>query len=407
MRRTIIGSGVYFLDTIVVRDYPAWPRLRPFTERTILEEIGGTCGNVMTILAWMGWDARPQASFDDSPEGMKCTADLARYGCDLRHVTNTPSGGTSLLRCTHKKDEDGSARVSFRAGAPGGSRFPKHRYLRARDEAPAFLQSLDKAPDVYFFDDPAAGHRLIARALRGRGTLVWFEPSRMATNADLEGVAVSDIIKFSGENIPDTSFTDRFPDKLFIQTLGADGLRFRLRGAPWIGVPPVPCRKVVDWEGAGDWTTSAFINALAEEGLPPIGAMDADSVRRLLAEAQRIASRSVGFLGSKGLIGALGDRRVVNHTDASWAPDIVRDVLSKAGNRLLAEIGPEVHVNGCDLDNIDFSAAEGDGGWDEYTVRTWDLKGKSVRWTLFRMVQDGDGSAHGEPLISGSTRLND
>ena len=73
MKKTIIGSGIYNLDTIVVRDYPEWPRLRPFNDNVVLEEVGGTCGNVMSILAWMGWDARPLACLDDSPEGLKIT----------------------------------------------------------------------------------------------------------------------------------------------------------------------------------------------------------------------------------------------------------------------------------------------------------------------------------------------
>lgn len=89
MKKTIIGSGIYNLDTIVVRDYPEWPRLRPFTDNVYLEEVGGTCGNVMSILAWLGWDAKPLACLDDSPEGLKITEDLKRFGCDCRYVTNS------------------------------------------------------------------------------------------------------------------------------------------------------------------------------------------------------------------------------------------------------------------------------------------------------------------------------
>ena len=40
MKKTVIGSGVYVLDAIVVRDYPAWPQPRPFADRTVLEEVG-------------------------------------------------------------------------------------------------------------------------------------------------------------------------------------------------------------------------------------------------------------------------------------------------------------------------------------------------------------------------------
>jgi sugar/nucleoside kinase (ribokinase family) len=301
MNKTIIGSGIYVLDTIVVREYPAWPQLRPFTDRTVLEEIGGTCGNVMCMLSWLGWKAMPQAALDDSPEGLKMTSDLERYGCDCRYVTNTPGGGTTLLRCTHKKDAEGHHTMAFRAGAPGGSRFPKYHFLRARDEAQAFLDGLEEVPDVYFFDEPAAGHRLIARNLRERGTLVYFEPARIETSADMDAVTVSDIIKFSNQNVPDTAFTDRFPDKLFIQTLGGDGLRFRLRGGDWVHVPPVECRNVVDWEGAGDWTTSAFLNSLASQD-KPFGEMDDIIIQRCLEAAQTVAAQSVRYLSSKGLI---------------------------------------------------------------------------------------------------------
>ena len=301
MEKTVLGSGVYNLDSIVVRDYPAWPQLRPFTDRTVLEEVGGTCGNVMCILSWLGWKAMPQVSLDESPIGLKITSDLGRYGCDCRYVTNTPGGGATLLRCTHKKDADGNHTISFRATGPGGSRFPKRRFLRARDEAPAFLESLEEIPCVYFFDDPAAGHRLIARTLRERGSLVYFEPSALVTNADFDAVSASDIIKFSGAHVADLSFTDRFPDKLFIQTLGEDGLRFRLRGGRWVDVPPVECVDVVDWEGAGDWTTSSFLAQLATLD-KPFTELNEDDVRNCLEAAQAVAAQSVRFLSSKGLI---------------------------------------------------------------------------------------------------------
>ena len=92
----IVGSGTFNLDTIVVRDRPDSPAGRAFTERVALQEVGGTCGNVMCLLAGMGFEAYPQACLDDSPEGLRITDDLERYGCDTRFVTNTPDGGTTL-----------------------------------------------------------------------------------------------------------------------------------------------------------------------------------------------------------------------------------------------------------------------------------------------------------------------
>lgn len=43
MDKSIIGTGIFNLDIIVRRDYPQWPLLRPFTDRVVLEEVGGTC----------------------------------------------------------------------------------------------------------------------------------------------------------------------------------------------------------------------------------------------------------------------------------------------------------------------------------------------------------------------------
>ena len=298
MKKTIIGSGIYNLDTIVVRNYPEWPRLRPFTDNVVLEEVGGTCGNVMSILAWMGWDAKPLACLDDSPEGVKITEDLRRYGCDCRYVTNTPGGGTTLLRCTHKKMADGEHVMSVRAGSPGGSRFPKRHFLRARDEAPAFLEMLEEAPAAFFFDDPAAGNRLIAKELHKRGSLVYFEPSKVLSNADLEAVAISDIIKFSDENVPDVSFVDSYQDKVFIQTMGAKGARFKFREEPWVMIEDATNESVVDTEGAGDWLSSEFINAIVGTGKD----FTCEEVRNALLTAMGWAGISVRYMGSKGLI---------------------------------------------------------------------------------------------------------
>lgn len=303
MKKTIIGAGIYNLDTIVVREYPQWPQMRPFNDKVVIEEVGGTCGNVMCILSWLGWDARPLACLDDSPEGLKITEDLKRYGCDCRYVTNTPGGGTTLLRCTHKKTDGGGRKMSVRAGSPGGSRFPKRHFLRARDEAPAFLESLGETPAVFFFDGPAAGNRLIAKRLKERGSLVYFEPSKLAGNADKEAVAVSDIIKFSDENIPDVSFADEYWDKLFIQTMGPKGVRYKYKDQPWTMIEAASDGGVVDTEGAGDWFSAEFIGGLFQQDAA-LDDITAEQLRDIILAAQGWASCSVRYLGPKGLMKA-------------------------------------------------------------------------------------------------------
>jgi sugar/nucleoside kinase (ribokinase family) len=306
MKKTCLLSGNFALDTIVTRDYPngfVIGRSNKFIETVVTECVGNTCGNVACILAYLGIQTFPIAHLDLSEQGMKIKSDLERYGADVRFVQNSDNGGTTLLRCTHKRDKmTGEHIASFRATSPG-SRFPKRRFLRVRDEAPAFIENMDFTPDIFFFDAAEAGLRYLATELRQRGTIVYFEPESDADkNKFLKAVEVSDIIKFSHEKVSDISFTAQYNDKLFIRTMGADGLEFNLCGEGWVKVASVPNDNVVDWEGAGDWTTSQFIACICEREMLSISQMTTNSVRECLEIACKTASRSVSYLSSKGMI---------------------------------------------------------------------------------------------------------
>ena len=306
--KTCLLSGNFALDTIVTRDYPngfVIGKSNKYTETIVTETVGNTCGNVACMLAHLGVQTFPIAHLDLSEQGHKIKEDLQRYGADVRFVENSAKGGTTLLRCTHKRDKmTGERATSFRATSPG-SRFPKRRFLRARDEAPAFMANLDFTPDIFFFDAAEAGLRYLADELRQRSTLVYFEPESDADKSKfLKAVEVSDIVKFSHEKVSDTSFTARHTDKLFIRTLGAEGLEFNLRGQGWVKIDPILNDNVIDCEGAGDWTTSQFIACLCEREILSITQMSVDSVRECLEVACEVASQSVSFLGSKGMIDA-------------------------------------------------------------------------------------------------------
>lgn len=311
MRKTCLLSGNFAFDTIVTRDYPngfVIGKANKFTETVVVESVGNTCGNVAAILPYLGVQSFPVAHFDKSEQGLQIKEDLQRYGADVRFVQNSANGGTTLLRCTHKRDKmTGEHTVSFRATSPG-SRFPRRRFLRVRDEAPAFVEKLDFVPDIFFFDAAEAGLRYLAAKLRNKGTLVYFEPESDADKAKfLRAVAVSDIVKFSHEKVGDLDFVAQNTDKLFIRTMGAEGLEFNLCGQGWVKIAPVPNDNVVDWEGAGDWTTSQFIACLCEKDMLSVAQMTAETVRSCLEIACRTASRSVSYMGSKGMIGSLNN----------------------------------------------------------------------------------------------------
>ena len=306
MVKTCICAGKFALDIIKKRTYPEGfvvGKRNKFVEELYKECIGNTCGNVATILPYLGVQTFPIAHFDMSEQGLKLTSDLKHYGADIRFVQNTPKGGTTLFECIHKRDKNTGEWIrGYRQYSPD-SRFPKRKNLRGRDEAPAFLANLDFTPNVYFFDSPESGFRVLAEGLRQKGTLVYFEPEGKDEESKLmDAIRKSDVIKFSDERFSNVDFCQNFTDKLFVQTMGRKGIRFSLCGNEWQTVAPVPNDNVVDAEGAGDWATSQFIACLCEKDILSISKMTEQNIHWCLEKACETASRSVSFLSSKGMI---------------------------------------------------------------------------------------------------------
>ena len=323
--KTCMGTGNFSFDIITQREYPngfVVGKRNRFEEKILAMEIGNTCGNVMTMLPYLGVKTFPVAKLDVSPQGYQMKRDMKAYGADVRFVSNTLTGGTTILRCMHKLDNDGKPTMGHKgstAGKPwtGLSARPCRKYLSSKGgEVEALVDSMDFIPDVFFFDVAQAGHRILAERLREKGSLVYFEcdsdghrieneKSRQAAHRlFLRCVEASDVVKMSGEYVQDLSFADAYTDKLFVQTLGADGLRFKLGGGQWIKLDPVVNPDYKDYEGAGDWTSTTLIAALCSKDMLKVKDMTEEAVREALTMAQQMASYSVGFYGSKGLIHA-------------------------------------------------------------------------------------------------------
>lgn len=304
----VIGSGIIVNDVIIQREYPNGylPHHRnDYIERVVLDDVGGTCGNVLTFLAHLGNDVYPQAQFDETMEAHRLSSMLQSYGCNLRFVEHSTSGGMTILTCTHKLNSEGEHKITFRSTG-ASSMFPKYKFLRAKDEAPAFLSSLDFIPDVYFFDDAASGNRAIAKALREQETLIYYEAADYKGNdtlfrKNLKAMDVSDVVKFSGEHYNRLDVPCSV-NQLVIRTLGADGLEYNLHNTGWIHLDAVPVDNVVDWEGAGDWISATFIHELGKRGEYKIENLTQEIVTDCLMVSQIQAARSVQYLGPHGII---------------------------------------------------------------------------------------------------------
>lgn len=322
---TCVGTGNFSLDVLAERQYPngfTIGKRNKFTEHVFSIEIGNTCGNVMTMLPYLGVKSYPIAHFDESVQGFQLTRDLKRYGADVRYVKNSRQGGTTIFRMSYKLDDKTGlpttgAPSSSAAGEKWQQSHARRKFISSKNGEPeAMAEAIDFTPDVFFYDVAQAGHREVAKLLRQRGTMVYFEPEGDGSGTKSEAsikrlhyscIEASDIVKFSGTRITDLSFVEKYPDRLYIRTLSSEGIDFKLRDGEWQHLDPIVNPDFADEEGAGDWTSSTLIAVLCGMGLTSVADMTEAQVREAIMMAQQVASASVSYRASKGKIHADND----------------------------------------------------------------------------------------------------
>ncbi len=288
-----IGTGLVCLDIL----------MRGNEEKAVSYKVGGTCGNVMMILAYMGWESYPVARLNGSDYSRTMLEDMVANGVHTDFVSTFDDGATPVIIQHNIIDKDGNPTHKFTFKGNKGGFFLDYKPI-TKKVGMQVAESLTFKPTVFFFDRMNPATVAIAEYFHGKKILVFFEPSSIRGNIRLfdRCLANSDIIKFSDQRLADTSFAKAYQDKLFIQTLGSKGLRFNLFNQGWKMIPAVPNNKVVDTSGAGDWTTATFLDAMVDAGISSIHELTEPLVKALLEKAQEKGSESCSYEGARGLM---------------------------------------------------------------------------------------------------------
>ena len=285
-----VGAGLISLDVLI------WEGNRI----PVSYYVGGTCGNVMMILAHMGWDAYPIARLDGTKDGLRVLDDMKRHNVHTDFVS-TQDGKTPVIVQRNFINKDGIPTHKFESRNNMGRfylDFKSLTLLQAKD----VIARIDFIPKVFFFDRVSPAIQRLAEAFKEKGSVIFFEPSSRGGDVKRfnQCVEVADIIKFSDQRIKDIEQFDGYKEKIFIQTQGAKGLSYRFNSG-WNHIEPVKNDKVVDTAGAGDWTTAAFINELfkSRNGLSGI---TVTGIEKVLNEAQKIGAQSCSYEGARGMM---------------------------------------------------------------------------------------------------------
>lgn len=292
MDNICVGAGLISLD-VLIWDGQTIP---------VSYYVGGTCGNVMMILSYMGWETYPIARLDGTKDAKRVLDDMKRHNVHTDFVS-TQDGKTPVIVQRNFINKDGIPTHKFESRNNMGRFYLDFKSLTLK-QANEVIEKMDFVPKMFFFDRVSPAIQRLAEAFKERGSVIFFEPSSRGGNATQfnRGIEVADIIKFADQRIQDFSQFDNLNDKLIIQTLGEKGLRYRLN-SEWILAEPAVNENVVDTSGAGDWTAAALINELYEDKtIKRIADFTQAEIESALYEAQKIGAQSCSYEGARGMM---------------------------------------------------------------------------------------------------------
>jgi fructokinase len=307
----VVGTGRLTLDVIVHDD--------PDAERSLARsQAGGTCGNVLANLAFLGWPAYPLTDLGDDDPGRRFAADLARFGVHLDLVRHFPGQETPVIVHHIRHTEQGAVhRFSSRCPFCGAR-------LRYYEPVPteSVRERLPLVPRarVVFFDRDSEGALLLARHCAAQGALVVHEPNYAGKETLLDqALQVAHVLKFSRDRLPALAERPLEGPRLLIETRGGEGLRYldRRHGpGEWRTLPALPVAVLRDAGGSGDWASVGFIHLVGQAGLEGFLALTGEEVRQALRFGQALGAWNCAFEGARGGVYHVERRR--------WRRDLER-----------------------------------------------------------------------------------
>jgi len=300
LRPTVVGAGLVALDVVLNDIEDDEPKYLA----------GGTCGNVLTVLSFLGWNARPIARLRDDLPAEWIHEDLQCCGVDTSLLTATRDGSTPIIIERIRERSDGQRYHSYSLRCPCcGSYLPGYKSIRGKD-AYSLTQELH-GYQVFFFDRVSRGTLNLATHSLERGALVVFEPSGVGDpRLFREAWNLAHVVKYSNDRLrdmADLNIKSSVRNSLFleIETLGASGLRYRSRldGAShtrWNTLDAVPSPSFRDAAGSGDWCTAGVLNKLARGGLAGFRKVNSTRLKDALRYGQALSAWNCSYESARG-----------------------------------------------------------------------------------------------------------
>jgi fructokinase len=312
-----VGTGLVALDVIISNKSGNFPQFLA----------GGTCGNVLTILSYLGWHSYPVARLSNNVACEMLIDDLVSWHVHDDLITVTKDGSTPIIIHRILTDKQGAPKHRFEFRNPeDGTYLPSYKPCLASSTKRTYEQKQNA--NVFFFDRINRASIELAKLYKKNGAIIVFEPSSAKDEKQFkECLQITDVIKFSDDRI--TNYEEMYPMArvpLEIQTLGRNGLKFRRQGdKEWTTLSSYSIDDVIDAAGAGDWLTAGFIKKLFSR-TNNIKDMPTSDIISSLEFGQILSSLNCTFEGARGLMYALNNNELMLY---------VQHILSLKGKQIL------------------------------------------------------------------------
>jgi sugar/nucleoside kinase (ribokinase family) len=333
---TICGAGFVALDVVVDRDSGAESLYA-----------GGTCGNVLAIMAFLGWHSTPIARLDEDAAGALVREDLERWGVDLSQVGLQPRSATPIVIEEIYRSQGGMAKHRYVWTCPDcGGYLPQFRPVLSKStEALLTMQS----PEVFFFDRVSRGSIDLAKHFSKDGAVIVFEPSGSSDpRLFREAIRICHVLKYSAQRV--RAFADLLKLSkalLEIETLGDEGLRYRttlplIGGHGWKSLPSFHVDDVKDAAGSGDWCTAGLLSKIARHGQQGFNSTTPKSLDQALQFGQALSAWNCRFPAARGGMYTMNRTAVLRAAEKIIAGSALkaRLVSTKRGNTQAALFCP-------------------------------------------------------------------
>ena len=255
--KVILGVGAVNLDEHIVRT----------SDNTSYSEceVGGSCGNVLTLLSRCGWHAIPFLHIDDSETGQTIKKLLENEDADISQVHINPDADSVKITFIHELHSNEDSIDVIKCSGKGKQQI--NRILPNGTEIIDFLNQhiSNIIPNCFYSDRLFPGINAVQDVIPQK-TIFYYEPNQMKDVISQQSVLDKcTVIKFSAEKISPIYFdTIEIHNCIIICTKGAKGVSFKKGAGDWIDVPANNSTTiVVDSTCAGDCFSASFIDSLS------------------------------------------------------------------------------------------------------------------------------------------------